>query len=530
MKKTLDDPIKGPSARQAMFKEMQSMHNLNVFQPLHVGEEKGMKKPIRSHMFFKEKFTPDGKFDKMKGRLVAGGDMQIRDNIFSESTSSPTASIPFVFAIAAIAAHQNRKVITADIPVAYLHADNSHLNITMIINAELAKVLCEINTKYTQYLRKDGTIIVKLLRALYGCIESAKLWYDTLKTALEDNNFKANPIEPCIFNKIYKGQQITVVIYVDDLMLTCTVEAALKETISFLENRFNCELTCQQGHSVAYLGMKFTFNYEKGSVSIGMPAFIKNLLEQENIQKQSTSPAGTNLFCIDKSSKQLAEKEKRNFHTLVAKLLYVAKRHRPDILLTISFLTSRVLNPTEEDQTKLQRLLYYMNHTKELELTLSYDPEVAVSAYIDASYGVHDDGKSHTGMVITLGSGSVDTVSTNQKINTKSSTEAELVGISDKTSKVIWHRNFLIHQGMKMPTSKIHQDNMSTISLIKNGKSNSDRTRHVSLRYFWIKDRVEKGDVEVIYCPTDNMIADMLTKPLVGSKFISFRNIILNIT
>jgi hypothetical protein len=177
---------------------------------------------------------------------------------------------------------------------------------------------------------------------------------------------------------------------------------------------------------------------------------------------------------------------------------------------------------------KLQRVMRYINGTRKLGLKLSHNSSATINAYIDASYGVHTDYRSHTGMVITLGSGGTDIRSTKQKLNTKSSTEAELVALSDMCGKVIWHREFLIGQGMNPPPARVYQDNQSTIALVENGKSNSDRTRHVSIRYFWVKDRIRNQEIEVIYCPTDDMVADILTKPLVGKQFIHLRNMLLN--
>jgi hypothetical protein len=214
---------------------------------------------------------------------------------------------------------------------------------------------------------------------------------------------------------------------------------------------------------------------------------------------------------------------------MVARILYLAKRTRADLLLTVSFLTTRVQAPTEEDMIKLQRALRYINGTRQLGIRLQHDPSSIIHAYIDASYGVHTDYRSHSGMVISLGSGGVDVRSTKQKLNTKSSTEAELVALSDMCGKVIWHREFLVAQGMNPPPARVYQDNQSTIALADNGGSTSDRTRHVAIRYFWVKDRIESGDIEVIYCPTDNMIADILTKPLVGSLFVRLRSLLLNL-
>jgi hypothetical protein len=149
---------------------------------------------------------------------------------------------------------------------------------------------------------------------------------------------------------------------------------------------------------------------------------------------------------------------------------------------------------------------------------------------IDSSYGVHSDGKSHTGLSIAYGSGSILAQSTKQKIVTKSSTEAELVGLSDKGSLAIWSADFLKGQGEKIGPVSIQQDNMSTIALIEKGSSTSERSRHINIRYFWLKDRISSGELQVKYQPTDEMIADILTKPLQGAKFLALRTRLLNWT
>jgi ribosomal protein L24E len=153
-----------------------------------------------------------------------------------------------------------------------------------------------------------------------------------------------------------------------------------------------------------------------------------------------------------------------------------------------------------------------------------------VIAYVDASYGVHNGKKSHTGCNITLGKGTIYAKSSTQKLNTKSSTEAELVALSAATNQIIWTRNFLLKQGYNIGPAIIYQDNLSTIQLIKNGRSNSERTRHVDIRFFFLHDRQEKGDVILKYMRSEDMIADILTKPLQGEDFHRLRTQLLNST
>ena len=107
-------------------------------------------------------------------------------------------------------------------------------------------------------------------------------------------------------------------------------------------------------------------------------------------------------------------------------------------------------------------------------MTLEFERDMRLRAFIDASYGVHADGKSHTGGVMTLGRGGIGPRSVKQKIVAKSSTEAELIGVSDYLGDVIETWEFLIAQGYRMEPALVMQDNMSTLHLIKNGRTSSD--------------------------------------------------------
>ena len=130
---------------------------------------------------------------------------------------------------------------------------------------------------------------------------------------------------------------------------------------------------------------------------------------------------------------------------------------------------------------------------------------------------------------MTFGKGMMNGNSTKQKINTDSSTVAELVAVHDTIGPILWTRYFLEEQGYPLKPSRIHQDNQSAMRMENNGRaSSSKRTRHVNIRYFFVADCVKKQHIEVIYCPTDDMIADFFTKPLQGIKFRRFRNLIMN--
>jgi len=154
-------------------------------------------------------------------------------------------------------------------------------------------------------------------------------------------------------------------------------------------------------------------------------------------------------------------------------LLYLSKHTRQDIQTAVAFLFTRVREPDTDDYKKLTKVMQYIRNTKGIKLTI--EPDDKAKWWVDSSYAVHPDMKSHTGIYMTLGKGATYTASCKQKLNTKSSTKAELVAVDNAMGQVLWTRHFLAAQGQHVPTTTINQDNKSTILLAENGKSSSSK-------------------------------------------------------
>ena len=131
---------------------------------------------------------------------------------------------------------------------------------------------------------------------------------------------------------------------------------------------------------------------------------------------------------------------------------------------------------------------------------------------------------------MTFGTGTVCGKSTKQKLNTRSSTETELVSVDDCMPQMLWTNLFMKEQGYSVGGTVAHQDNKSTAPLENDGAfSGSKRTKHIQARFYFITDQIEKGNVSIEWCPTKEMIADFFTKPLQGELFITLRNKIMGI-
>mmetsp|Transcript_16948 Transcript_16948/g.24556 ORF Transcript_16948/g.24556 Transcript_16948/m.24556 type:complete len:203 (-) Transcript_16948:1686-2294(-) len=198
--------------------------------------------------------------------------------------------------------------------------------------------------------------------------------------------------------------------------------------------------------------------------------------------------------------------------------------------LHTSFLMTRVHNSTEQDWQKLERLLSYVNGTKEIPLCLEMgNNPIEIVANIDSSHATHGDYRGHTGIYISLGKGAIQAISTKQAINTKSSAETELVAASDGGTPAINVLNIVKCQGIHVKALYIEQDNKSTLSMIQNGRATGPTSRHINIRFFWLNDRVANGEVTMRYVPTEEMTSDLLTKHMEGKLFYKHRKTLLNI-
>ena len=204
------------------------------------------------------------------------------------------------------------------------------------------------------------------------------------------------------------------------------------------------------------------------------------------------------------------------------------KRARPDLETAVAFLCTRVSCSTLSDWKKLKRVLKYAEGTINDERVIGASSLKNIFMFIDASYAIYDNMRGVTGGCMLMGIGTFHARSSKQKLNTKSSTETELVGVSEYLPFNIWAINFLAEQGIDMRNNILMQDNQGAILMEKNGRNScTGNSRHINIRYFFMKDKVDKDELRVEYCPTYLMIADYFTKPLQGRLFKLFRDVIM---
>ena len=369
---------------------------------------------------------------------------------------------------------------------------------------------------------------MKICKAIYGCIESALIWYELYVRVLKDMGFKLNPYDRCVANKMINGKQCTIVWYVDDNKISHVDGEVIENILNKMTEHLG-EMTTTRGKVHEFLGFKFKIHKDK--VEIDMIDQIKEAFEMfmDDINDKVSSPAAPNLFHTKSTtSKLLDEKRKENFHSVTAKIMYIMKRARPDVELAVAFLSTRVKEPNESDWKKLKRVLCWLKGTLNETRFIGADNLYVLYTWIDAAFAVYENMRSQTGGVISMGLGVLHAKSGKQKLNTKSSTESEIVGISDYLPFMIWFVNFFKHQGYDFKRNVLYQDNQSAIRMARNGRNScTGNSRHIDIRYFFTKDRYDKGEFDIDHCPTYMMLADYFTKPLQGSLFKRYWKVIM---
>jgi hypothetical protein len=442
-------------------------------------------------------------------------------------------------------AEEGRDVAVIDIPNAFVQTRvEDEKDMAFIkIRGVLVDILVEIAPDvYRSYVTKDKKGVAQLLvqcqNTLYGTMVASLLYYRKFAKSLTDIGFVINPYDPCVANKIIDGNQMTICWHVDDLKASHVKVKVMNRMIKYLRKEYETifedgsgKMVVSRGKVHKYLDMTLDFSV-RGQVKISMFDYIEEILTafeeaEPNGGGTKSSAAPSNLFTVNEDCVKISGEKAVEFHNLVAKTLYATKRARPDTCTAIAFLTTRVQEPDKADWKKLVHLMRYLRGSRKMPLILSANGSHILKWWVDASFAVHPNLRGHSGGGLSWGRGFPIVGFTKQKLNTRSSTEAELVGADDFMPAICWTQHFMEAQGYHVDDNILYQDNKSSILLEKNGRaSSSKRTKHINIRYFFITDRISKNELSVVWCPTGNMIGDYATKPLQGAVFKKLGNIL----
>ena len=210
------------------------------------------------------------------------------------------------------------------------------------------------------------------------------------------------------------------------------------------------------------------------------------------------------------------------FREAVGCLNFIATISRPDIAFVVHLLSRNVNSPTQFHWSTLKQTLRYLKGTIENHLTIQKnETPVSISAYVDADYGGDiTSRKSCSGYLMYFGNNLISWQSRLQPIVASSTMEAEYIALANAVHEVMWLKNLLSE--IKFPSSApatIYEDNQACIKFAEDPGRFHKRTKHIDIRYHLSRDAVKEGIIRICYCPTTEMLADLLTKALPSPRF-----------
>jgi len=485
-----------------------------------------------------EKINSEGVFEKVKARMNANP-KTIKEPLQQGDQAAPTTTAEAVNAIIHAYVTQRRSgavLRTYDITGAFLHAIFREGGYYGIVDKETALELIQIRPELKTGLRRDGTLIVKIVKAIYGLAESAKLFYNMITKTIKEMGYSRTDVDPCaltkggskIFindrNKAEVEEQMNLIaIHVDDLI--CKFEN--EEEASIFEEKLEAVYGKISKHKMEEGAINFTGRTIKsnkaGNVEVTMDKITKKFLAGYEGPGIRACPADTDIFRISEKSEDRQKIDPVSFLSRIMTGMYLAKNMRYDIMLPLSFLCTRVKEPTKQDQQKLEHVMDYVKRTQEQVLEFRQDSSDILTIYADAAYNCHQDGKGHTGIVIKLGRNTIGIRCNKQKVMTQSSCEAEILALQYATCEAEWIRDMVIEMGMKQegPTT-IYEDNKSAIILIDRGFSKTNR--YLARRYIYVHEKQEDQTIKLIHLATKKHMADLLTKSITGRDYKRYKD------
>ena len=499
---TYDEAARLECWRHAMLDEMTAIEANGTWQLV---DPPPRVRPIGLKWVYKAKKDAAGNVSKYKARLVAKGYVQQHGIDFDE-VFAPVARLESVRLLLAHAAGEGWQVHHMDVKSAFLNGD---LLEEVFVQQPPGFVLAGHEHK-----------VLRLVKALYGLRQAPRAWYAKLDAALTALGFRRSGSEYAVYLRGVGAHRLIVGVYVDDLVITGSSTVDIAQFKEEMKGTFQMS---DLGLLHYYLGLEVAQTAD--GITVCQSAYAAKILDSAGMR--GCNPCATPMEARLKLSKSSAAPavDQTMYRSIVGSLRYLVNS-RPDLAYSVGYISRFMEKPTTEHLAAVKRVLRYVAGT--LNFGCQYKRktgDLQLRAFSDSDHaGDVDTRKSTTGVFFFLGENLITWQSQKQKVVALSSCEAEYIAATTAVCQGVWLARLLAElRGEQTNTFQLMMDNQSAIMLSKNPVFH-DRSKHIDVRYHYIRECVEEGRVQIESVVTQEQLADILTKPLGRDQFVQLRS------
>ena len=484
--------------REVWVSEVDSLARNNTWrlEPLPPGRQ-----AIGCRWLFQRK--EDGRY---KARLVAKGYSQCEGVDFME-TFAPVAKFNSLRSLLALVCENNWELEGMDVKTAFLNSELEE-RVYMDIPEGL-----EIDTPAEV---TNQQIACRLIKSIYGLKQSPRAWYGKINTFFHNHGFHRSERDHNVY--IHSFFKLILFLYVDDLVIT----APRLEDGDWIRGLLHeeCAMT-DLGPLTGFLGMEICRNRVLQNLHLSQQRYIDNILDRFGMSMAATvsTPSDPHVRLPASPADHVADSiNQQRYQAAVGSLMYAMIGIRPDIAFALSIVSQYSYNPGPSHCTAVRRIFRYLSGTRTHGIMYGAGD---CGGYTDADWGAGEDRKSIGGYVFLINGGAISWASKKQTSVASSSTEAEYMVLTQGIKESLWLGNLLADIGAlkyRKAIQQIQGDNQGALALSKNSEYHA-RTKHIDIQYHLIRQHVEQGTIELSYCPTHEMTADIFTKPLPRPQF-----------
>ena len=487
---TAKDALVLPQWKAAMEVELDSIERNHTWELVPRPQHRQV---IGLKWIFKTKYHVDGTLDKRKARLVAKGYSQV-EGVDYEETFAPTARYTSIRCVLALAAHNKWPIFQMDVKSAFLNGDLKE------------EVYVEQPPGFEISEQKD--MVYRLHKALYGLKQAPKAWHDKIDTFFLSLGFQNCYADSNLYIFSQDNLLCLIILYVDDLLITGSLASKIEELRADLKTTF--EMT-DLGLLHYFIGMEVYQSH--GGIFLSQHRYLRQLLETYSMSncRPLSCPMDPNSKLSREDNSPIFE-DITKYRRLIGSLLHLTYT-RPDLSYSVSILSQFSSAPRQSHWQASIRVLRYLANT--LDYGLSFRGGMELVGYSDVDWaGDIDSRRSTSGYCFMLGSGLISWKSKKQNSVSTSSTEAEYRAYLDTCCELLWLMQLFYHIGVLQDSPiAVFTDSQSARALAHSSAFHA-RTKHIEVHYHFVRELVNSQVINLAYCPTQENVADLFTKPL----------------